>query len=253
MAFPQHTGKPLDESAMRNNCIRLARALQQHGVNLAALAPGSGAGPREAGADGAAKAVADGLVRLDQRWALGLLWQMAMHFKVCDGYADIHAGTLIAPIWPPSGMMPTDKCTGPSHPGTSLQCGKLKSVWPPWPVPCLQLRHHVDTRGLEREAGRLRRAAATAAMMAAAQHGSLHVAPPGAAASSSQEEADDTVLMRYFNDPAAQALLQWVRAACAPHGVAVDNLTWSLADGRALCYLVRGYRCHLHSYPAPTL
>lgn len=36
-----------------------------------------------------------------------------------------------------------------------------------------------------------------------------------------------------------QALLDWARAVCAPHGVPVDNLTWALADGRVLCLLVR--------------
>eukprot|EP00198_Chlamydomonas_reinhardtii_P006104 XP_001695440.1 predicted protein [Chlamydomonas reinhardtii] len=141
MAFPQHTGRPLDETNMRNNCLRLARALQAHG-----------------------------------RITLGVLWQMAMHFK---------------------------------------------------------LRKHVDVKTLEREAARLRRAAAAGA--------SSSDTPAAASASSSASAGDDAVLLRYFNDPASQALLQWVRAACALHGVGVDNFTWSLADGRALCYLVHTY------------
>lgn len=84
MAFPQHTGRPLDETNMRNNCLRLARALQAHGVSLqgVAAAAGPAAGPRDGGSEGVAKTVAEGLLRLDQRITLGVLWQMAMHFKV---------------------------------------------------------------------------------------------------------------------------------------------------------------------------
>mgnify|MGYP001806948427 CR=1 FL=1 len=100
-------------------------------------------------------------------------------------------------------------------------------------VSLLQLRKHVDVKTLEREAARLRRAAAAGA--------SSSDTPAAASASSSASAGDDAVLLRYFNDPASQALLQWVRAACALHGVGVDNFTWSLADGRALCYLVSGW------------
>lgn len=34
MTFPQNTGKPMDESQMRNNCLRLVRALHQQGISL---------------------------------------------------------------------------------------------------------------------------------------------------------------------------------------------------------------------------
>ncbi|GFR51021.1 hypothetical protein Agub_g13348 [Astrephomene gubernaculifera] len=173
MAFPQHSGKPLDESQMRNNCLRLARALQVQGINLQGFTPCSGgAGP---GLDGIAKSVADGLVRLDQRVTLGILWQMAMHFK---------------------------------------------------------LRRHVDVRALERETSRLRRVAAAAAAFAGMDAGTAPASVLG---------SDDPVVFRYFNEPTSQALLQWIRAACTPHGLAVDDLTWSLSDGRVLCYLIHTY------------
>ncbi|KAG2492393.1 hypothetical protein HYH03_009339 [Edaphochlamys debaryana] len=177
MAFPQHTGRPLDEAAMRNNNIRLCRGLQLHGVNIQGLAAGSASGPRDTSADGVAKAVAEGLIRVDQRVTLGVLWQLAMRFK---------------------------------------------------------LRKHVDVKTLEREATRLRRAAAAAASSAGLD-------PASASPSGPDTEEDDAALLRYFNDPVSQALLGWLRAACALHGVSVSNFTWALADGRALCYLVHTY------------
>ncbi|PNH10245.1 Abnormal spindle-like microcephaly-associated [Tetrabaena socialis] len=172
MFFPQHTGRPLEDAQMRNNLIRFARALQQQGVSLSlqGLASGVGGGPRDVGTDSVAKAVAEGLLRLDQRVTLGVLWQVAMHYK---------------------------------------------------------LRRLVDARTLEREAARLQREARAAEQ-------------PGAAPSPSGA-ADDAVLLRYFNDPTSQALLSWMRAACAPRGVRVENFTWALADGRALCYLINSY------------
>lgn len=78
-----------------------------------------------------------------------------------------------------------------------------------------QLRRHVDVRSLEREAARLRRAAGQTAVV------------------------DDPALPCLYTDPTSQALLQWMRAACAPYGVNVDEFTWSLSDGRTLCYMVR--------------
>ena len=88
----------------------------------------------------------------------------------------------------------------------------------------------MDIRSLEREAARLRRAAATAASVAAGLSGQP---------ASSPVASNDAALMRYFNDPTSQALLQWVRAACAPYALNVNDFMWSLSDGRALCYLVR--------------
>ncbi|EFJ40339.1 microtubule-associated protein Asp [Volvox carteri f. nagariensis] len=159
MAFPQNTGRPMDESLMRNNCLRLVRALQQHGIGLQGLALNGTVGLRDPGLDGVAKLIADGILRLDQKITLGVLWQLAMHYK---------------------------------------------------------LRRHVDARSLEREAARLRRATGQAAAF------------------------DEAALSRY-SDPASQALLQWVRVACAPYGVNVNDFSWSLSDGRVLCYLVNAY------------
>ncbi|GLC57420.1 hypothetical protein PLESTB_001222500 [Pleodorina starrii] len=175
MAFPQNTGKPMDESQMRNNCLRLVRALQQHGLTLQGLVHGAPVGLRDpvSGDNGVAKSLAEGLLRVDQRVTLGMLWQIAMHFK---------------------------------------------------------LRRHVDARSLERETARLRRMAAAAA---------------GTAGDAGQQatilSAEDDVALRYFNDPTSQALLQWMRAVCAPSGISINNFTWSLSDGRALCYLIHTY------------
>ncbi|GIL67632.1 hypothetical protein Vafri_20977 [Volvox africanus] len=160
MAFPQNTGKPMDESQMRNNCLRLVRFLQQQGVGLQGLAAGASACLRDSGPDGIAKYIAEGLLRVDQKITLGVLWQLAAHYK---------------------------------------------------------LRRHVDVRSLEREVARLRRATGQT------------VAEDGATSTS------------YFNDPITQTLLQWMRAACAPYGVSVDDFSWSLSDGRVLCYLVHTY------------
>ncbi|GLI66525.1 hypothetical protein VaNZ11_010395 [Volvox africanus] len=160
MAFPQNTGKPMDESQMRNNCLRFVRFLQQQGIGLQGLAAGASACLRDSGLDGIAKYIAEGLLRVDQKITLGVLWQLAAHYK---------------------------------------------------------LRHHVDVRSLEREVARLRRAT-----------GQI-VAEDGATSTS------------YFNDPISQTLLQWMRAACAPYGVSVDDFSWSLSDGRVLCYMVHAY------------
>ncbi|GIM13700.1 hypothetical protein Vretimale_16775 [Volvox reticuliferus] len=160
MAFPQNTGKPMDESQMRNNCLRLVRFLQQQGIGIQGLAAGAFTCPRDSGPDGVAKFIAEGLLRVDQKITLGLLWQLAAHYK---------------------------------------------------------LRRHVDVRSLEREVARLRRVTGQT------------VAEVGATSGT------------YFNDVTSQALLQWMRTACTPYGISVDEFSWSLSDGRVLCFLIHAY------------
>lgn len=179
-----------------------------------------GLGLRDGGVDGVARAVADGLLHVEPKTTLGVLWQMAMHFKVrvrgWGGWWPAHHpaarrashrtawfdGVSAHPILMALDALIHGRCDTPL----------------PRPPPPHQLRPHLDLKTLGREVVRLRRSAGL---------------PPD----------DGATLERYFNDDISSGLLQWVRTVCAPHGAPVENFTWSFADGRALCYLVRDGGC----------
>jgi hypothetical protein len=108
-------------------------------------------------------------------------------------------------------------CSKPWWPLPLMSCAQPRSP------SCPQLRPLVDLKALARETARLRRGAGLG------------------------PEDSASCMLRYLDDEVAGGLLQWVRAVCAPYGLAVANFTWSFADGRALCYLVRG--CPLLAQP----
>ncbi|MEW5314489.1 MAG: hypothetical protein WDW38_005985 [Sanguina aurantia] len=113
----------------------------------------------------------------------------------------------------------------------------------------LKLKQIAEERTLVREVQRIRRAATTQAPPWSSQHltpaqqlqQQRQQLQQQAVAEYAESDPDEHALLRYFNDPLAQSLLAWVRAVCAQYGLQVDNLTWSLADGRALCFLVHHY------------
>ncbi|XP_078741300.1 abnormal spindle-like microcephaly-associated protein homolog, partial [Lampetra fluviatilis] len=101
----------------------------------------------------------------------------------------------------------------------------------------LQVRVLLDKDRLKKEIERLQLHPSASSSAAAS---SSSAASSSAAAAADREEVEEVSL-----------LLQWCRAVCARYGVKVDNLSVSLSDGRALCWLMHHY--HPELVPASSI